>query len=315
MGSRFWLLVWVAALGCSSAQQPLRVGTNIWPGYEPLYLAQSQARFDPQQIELVRFPSTAEVIRAYRYGRLDVAATTADEALTLVETLPDQRIFLVCDTSNGADALLSRPELPSLEALRGHRIGYEPNALGAYMLARALERANMSLSDVVTVPVQLEEHERAYVDKTVDAVVTFEPRRTHLLAQGARVIFDSSQIPGEIVDVLLTRKESMRAHAPALRGLVHAWFEALDYMKQHPREAADLAAERQRLKPDAFIAALQQLALPDRAANLRMLGHSQGSLEPGLRKLSEVMLQYNLLSHSVDSTGLLDESVVRAVPP
>jgi ABC-type nitrate/sulfonate/bicarbonate transport system substrate-binding protein len=32
----------------------------------------------------------------------------------------------------------------------------------------------------------------------VDALVTFEPHRARLLAGGARLLFDSSQIPGEI---------------------------------------------------------------------------------------------------------------------
>ena len=121
----------------------MRVGTNVWPGYEPLYIAQRRGQLAGQPIELVTFPSSAEVMRAYRYGSLDVAATTADEALSLVESLPEQRVVLVCDFSSGADALLAHPELQTFGQLRGRRIGYEPNALGAYVLARALEVSGM----------------------------------------------------------------------------------------------------------------------------------------------------------------------------
>ena len=308
-------LLCLAAVGCAGSPQPIRVGSNVWPGYEPLYLAQKQGQFDGQPIELISFPSTAEVMRAYRYGSLDVAATTADEALTLVESLPEQRVILVCDFSSGADALLARPELESLAQLRGRRIGYEPNALGAYVLARALEVAGLEPADVVPVPVQLEEHERAYLDNAVDAIITFEPRRTHLLAKGARSLFDSAAIPGEIVDVLVTRNALLDSHRKPLQALVDGWFRARAFVQAHPRQAAELAAERERLQPDDYQAALRGLELPDREANQRLLGGSQASLGPSLSRLASVMTQHKLLSHAIDSSRLLDDRFVKAAPP
>ena len=167
------LLVFALA-GCDKPAPPLRVGANRWLGYEPLFLARDRGYYGGQPVQLLSFLSTTEVIRAYRNGALDVAAVTADEALLLAETLPDQRILLVCDFSLGADVILAKPQFPSLPDLKGRRIGVETTALGAYMLARALARAGMTAHDVTVVPMPLDEHEAAFRQDLVDAVVTHE---------------------------------------------------------------------------------------------------------------------------------------------
>jgi NitT/TauT family transport system substrate-binding protein len=303
------------AAACTSTPEPLRLGSNVWPGYEPLFVARALGFYPARTVELVNFPSAAEVMRAYRQGSLDIAATTADEALSVVATQPDQRIVLVCDFSKGADVLLARFEFGSVRELRGRRIGFEPNALGAYMLTRALEVSGLGVRDVIAVPVQLEDHERAFSSGSVDAIVTFEPRRTRLLAAGARQLFDSAQIPGEVVDVLLARRQLVEANNPALRNLIAGWFRALDYLKSQPDDFARRVAARERVSPATFLETLHGLELPDRAANQRLLGRGDGNLQAALRGLSGAMLGANLLSNPVELSQLLDDRFVRTRVP
>jgi NitT/TauT family transport system substrate-binding protein len=305
------LLVVVASAAACGSDPPLRVGTNIWPGYEPLYIARSLGYYDGHAIELLSLSSAADVKRAYRSGAIDVAALTADEALDVAETLPAQRLVLVCDVSAGADALLVRPPLASVADIKGRRVGVEANALGAFMLARALAKAGMKATDVTVVPVLLEEHEQAYAKGTVDAIVTFDPHRTHLIAAGARVVFDSSEIPGEIIDVLMTHRALVSAQDAAVAALVRGWFQALDYLKLQPEDAAQRVAAREQQTPDAFLASLRGLSLPDREENQRMLGRSAGNLSRPLRQLSAVMMQNKLLGRETDPAALLDDHFVR----
>jgi len=93
------LLVILLAAGCGTTTQPLRVGANVWPGYEPLFMARNLGYSDDQTVQLITLPSAAEVMRAYRNHAIDVAALTADEALQVAEMLPGQTIVLVCDFS------------------------------------------------------------------------------------------------------------------------------------------------------------------------------------------------------------------------
>ena len=59
----FFLIV---VSGCKQPDAPLRLGTNIWPGYEPLYLASSIKALPEEQVRLVQYASASDVIRAFR---------------------------------------------------------------------------------------------------------------------------------------------------------------------------------------------------------------------------------------------------------
>jgi NitT/TauT family transport system substrate-binding protein len=313
-GSLLLLFGWLLT-SCREPAPPLRVGCNVWTGYEPLHLAAAHGYFSGHAIQVIEFPSAADVIRAYRNGALEVAAVTADEALQIAETDPAQRIFLVCDFSRGGDAIVARQEFPDLKSLRGRRIGVEPNALGAYVLARALQGAGMSAGDVTVVPVGLEAHEEAFARGQVDAVVTFDPRGSRLLAGGARSVFDSSQIPGEIVDLLLTRPETLQRHRAELRTLVGGWFKALDELSARRAETIGQMARRQGQSAELFTQSLQGLELPDRAANRRLLGSSTNSLAAALRRLARVMDEQKLIGPVPDPAALLDDSLVSPEAP
>jgi NitT/TauT family transport system substrate-binding protein len=179
------------------------------------------------------------------------------------------------------------------------------------VLARALERGGLSAADVQVVPVPLAEHDTALGAGRVDALVTFEPHRGRLLAMGARRLFDSSQIPGEIVDLLLTRRHLDPAQERALATLVDGWFRALEHLRAHPQDAAARMAVRERVAPDQFLRSLDGLALGDRATNLRLL---RSELDPALRTLSTTMVRARLLPAEIAPPALDDGPVRRAAP-
>ena len=50
----------LALFGCAREPQTvLRIGTNVWIGSEPLYLARELGRFDPATVQLVEYPSAS----------------------------------------------------------------------------------------------------------------------------------------------------------------------------------------------------------------------------------------------------------------
>src|SRR5262245_54856460 len=174
-----WKVLVALVVGCDSNPPPLlRVGTSSWPGYEPLHLAADLKYFGrATRLRLVEYSSATQTLRAFRNGSIEVATLTLDEVLLLAEDVPDLGVVLVMDSSRGADALLGRADMAKVADLRGRRVGYEASATGAYMLSRALEMAGLGASDVTPVPVQFDEHEKAFTNRLVDAIVTFEPAR------------------------------------------------------------------------------------------------------------------------------------------
>lgn len=279
--------------------QPMRIAMNVWPGYEPLFLARHDGRLPESDYRLVEFSNAAEVGRAFRNGSVEAACLTLDEVFYLVQAGADPVIVLVMDDSNGGDAVLARPGIRSLADLRGRRVGVEVNAVETYTLTRALQQAGLELKDVVVVQLPNEKHISAFQSGEIDAVVTFEPVRSRLLALGAVDIFNSKQIPGEIVDVLVVQRAYVQAHPERIAGLRRIWFEALTRIVSAPRETAAIMARRQQMSPESFLGALSGLHFPDRDDNRALLSGPAPQLLAPAKKLKTVMRDAGLLSADV----------------
>lgn len=301
-------------IGCVQIPQtPLRIGINIWPGYEPLFLAKELGYYQGYPIELRDYPSATEISQAFRNGDIEVAGLTMDESLLLAQTTPDIRIILITDFSNGADVLMAKPEIKTLPELKGRKIGVESNALGGYFLSRVLDKAGLSPKDIQAVSLGVSEHEQAYKQNLVDAVVTFEPVRSDLLEFGAKILFDSSQIPKEIVDVLVVREQLLTQQRSALKLLIKGWFQALDYNQRYPQEAARKMALREQVSPEQFIASLKLLTIPDRQTNLKLLSKKDPFFLESCERLLKIMLDKKLLDRSIQFKPLLNEQILQAV--
>jgi NitT/TauT family transport system substrate-binding protein len=299
-----------AAIGQDTSQS-LRLGTNVWTGYEPLYLARSLGHYDERSVRLVEYSSASQVIRAFRNNTVEVAALTLDEVLLLKESGYDVRVILVVDFSHGGDVLLGNPEITQLADLRGRSIGVEHTALGAYVLTRALQSMDMSVADVNVVPLEVDEHERAFAEGKVDAVVTFEPIRSRLMAKGAVRLFDSTQIPGEIVDVLAVRGDIVDSQSESLNILLRGWFLALQHLQEHPEDASRHMGDRLKLEPPDVLASFAGLQFPDVDENIALLAGDQPTLAATAGRLADLMLAQKLLENEIDVSQLFSAELVK----
>lgn len=307
-----WVVVVALLAACDdSPEEPLRLGTNVWPGYEPLYLARDLGYLGGQSVTLVEYPSASEVMRAFRNRSLEVAALTLDEALLLREADLPLKIFLVTDVSHGADVILAQPGIDSMDQLRGRRIGVETSALGALMLTRALDQHDLHIDDVEVIDLEVSEHETAFIEGRVDAVVTFEPVRSRLIERaGALEVFSSREIPNEVVDVLVIHEDALQRAPETVQALTRAWFQALDYMQASPQRSAYLMAERLKLSPDDVLASYDGLVLPGRHQNRTMLHTESGTLYPTIERVESILLEWKLLEAPIDPQGLLTHRFV-----
>ncbi len=305
-------LATVMISGCSETEpQPIRLGTNVWPGYEPLYLAREIGKMSPEQVKLIEYPSASEVIRAFRNKALEAASLTMDEVLMLVQDNIPVRVVLVHDISNGADTILARPGIESMKEIVDKRVAVESNALGAFMISRALELNDLSVSDINIRHMEANEHEQAYLNNQVDVIVNFEPVRTRLISKGANEIFTSREIYGEIVDVLVVHEDIYLNRKGAINKIVEDWFGALIYFDSHKDKAASIMAKRLNLSPDEVIAGFDGLELPDIRRNREMLGGVEPALASTIKRLEKVLKENSLIGEATEIPNILSAEFIQ----
>ena len=308
----FILCTCLILVSCDNApQNPMRIGTSLWPGYEPLYLANHLKLLPAEDFRLVEYPSTTQVIRAFRNNTLDAALMTIDEALVMAEDKLEIEIILVLDHSTGANVIVSQPEFVNFPELKGKTIAVEANTLGAFLIHNALEQYKMSPQDLNIVPLGVSEHQSAFFKKEVDAVLTSEPVRTKIINLGANELFSTREMFGQVYDVLVVRKSYLREHKYRASTLTNAWFEAIDYFRQYNDEATAVMSARMQITPSEVINSYRGLSLCNLKCNQKMLNSANGSLKNKMLTLAKTMKRYNLMENIPDISLLLNDKYVR----
>jgi NitT/TauT family transport system substrate-binding protein len=145
--------------------------------------------------------------------------------------------------------------------------------------------------------------------------VTFDPYRAQLLRAGAQTLFDSTQIPGEIVDLVAVRASVLERQPKAVQALLDGWFKAIDYLQREPVDAARRMGTRQQTSGEQFLAALKGLHIPTRQENLAMLAGANPGLVVSGRRLLSLMLEAKLLRTGVQIEELLAPAPLAGLPP
>lgn len=241
-------------------QEPLRVGLNAWPGYEFLYLAEARGFYEAEgvDVQLLEFGSLSDTRRAYERGQIDAMGASIVEALTVrAHSTRTPRIVRAIDYSDGADVILAQPWLHDAAQLDGARVGVEGASLPALLLARGLEHLGVDPARVHTSSMDQTTMEAAFRRGDLDAIVTYPPASVRLARDfGARTLFSSSSIPGDIVDVLMVEADVIARRRRDVAALLRAFDRARQFARDHPAEAAAVMARREGLTPAEFMAAL-----------------------------------------------------------
>lgn len=295
--------------GCT-LRDDLVFGVHPWPGYEPLYLAR-EFGWLPEEVTLHHGRNAGESLTRMKRGELDGAALTLDEVLKArSEGLP-LTVIMVLNDSVGADSVMARPEIRRLEELAGARIAVEPSAVGSLVLHQLRQAAGLSVDDLDVVDMPPDRQLAAWREGDIDAAVTYEPHASKLLREGARSLYDSSQFPDLILDVLAVRRDRIQWRASALEALVLAHFRGLEHVRVNPEDAMRRIAAWRELSPDEVRASFAGLELPGPAVNRRYL---DGKLLTAAAVLNEVMVAGGLLDSADDFDQLIDDRYLPGEP-
>lgn len=282
-----------ALAGCH--QNPLRLGSIVFTGYEPVFLAREKGWLPEQHVRLVELVSNTDTLRALATERIEVAQLTLDEFLTARAEGLDLRILAVLDHSAGADAIVARPGLQRDHGFKGLRVAVEDGAVGAVMLNAFLSAHRLEVTDVQKVSMTLDRSVDHFQRNAADLYITAEPWVSLLETAGGERVFDSTEIPERIVDVMVVRANAIEPYRQALHTLVSAHFRALAFIRQHPTEAAQLIAPRIGLSPGQVILAMRGLIQPDAATSRAMLLPG-GPLNEQITALQALMLRNGLIA-------------------
>ncbi len=215
-----------------------RVAWSIYVGWMPWGWAADQGIVDKWaekyglEIEVVQINDYIESINQYTAGSFDGCVMTNMDALTIPAVGGvDSTALIVGDFSNGNDGIVSKTAT-TLEELAGTPINLVELSVSHYLLARALESVGLAERDLTVVNTSDADMVSVFTSTDqVSTVVTWNPLLSEVADfPGATRLFDSSQIPGEIIDMMVVNTEVLEANPDFGRALVGAWYETMALM-------------------------------------------------------------------------------------
>ncbi|MCY1344040.1 ABC transporter periplasmic binding protein, urea carboxylase region [compost metagenome] len=190
------------------------------------------------EIAVTQLNDYVESINQYSAGQFDGCTMTNMDALTIPAAGGvDSTALIVGDFSNGNDGLVIKGEGKQLADLKGMPINLVELSVSHYFLARALEKAGMSEKDIKVINTSDADIAAAFDTRDVQAVATWNPMLAEIKAKpGVSEVFDSSKIPGEIMDMMVVNTATLKDNPALGKALTGAWFEVMALMSSGSAE-------------------------------------------------------------------------------
>ena len=305
----------LASCGGGSSEKPaaaaqksqFNIGWSIYAGWMPWPYAQQAGivkKWEDKygiKINLVQVNDYVESVNQYTAGKLDGVTVTNMDALTIPAAGgKDSSAVVLGDYSDGNDGIVMK-KASGLADIKGRKVNLVEFSVSHYLLARGLESVGMKLSDVQTVNTADADIVGAFTSPDVTAAVAWNPQLSEMKKQpGALLAFDSSKIPGEILDLMVVDTATLKANPNLGKALAGIWYETIALMQRNDAEGkaartamaklagTDLATFESQLKtthlyaqPAEAVAAMSSPDFPTRMKRVRDFSYSQGLFGPG----------------------------------
>src|ERR1035441_6498115 len=177
------------------------------------------------KIKLTQVNEYVESINQYTAGTFDACVMTNMDMLTIPAAGGvDSTALIVGDFSNGNDGVVLKGNGKKFEDIKGQKVNLVELSVSHYLLVRALTGAGMRERDVKIINTSDADVVAAFSTPASTAVVAWKPQLSAILAMpGAQLVFDSSKIPGEILDLMVVNTGILNANPKLAKALVGAW--------------------------------------------------------------------------------------------
>ncbi len=258
-------------------------------------------------IKLTLVNDYIESINLYTTGKFDACTMTNMDALTIPAVGGiDSTAAIIGDFSNGNDGIVMKNG-NSVTDLKGRDISLVELSVSHYLLARALDQNGMSEQDVKLINTSDADIAALFTSAENGAAVTWNPPLMQTRnVPGANLVFDSSKIPGEIIDMMVVKTDAPDALKNALAG---AWYETMAAMSAEDataQEAQEFMATASAATPAEFKAQLDTTAMfysPAKAVEFTASNKVKDTME-SVRQFSFSKGLYGNNAPSADLVGI-----------
>ncbi len=272
----------VASPAWAEEDPTIRLAHSTWIGFGPFYVAKEKGFFEAAgaDVDPIIIEASSDAIAAVMGGQLEAVSSTVDNFALFAGNGVPLSIVFATDESAGGDGIVAREEIDGVAGLAGKTVAAQQGSVSQFLLSQALDAEGLSLSDVNLIDMKSGDAGAAFVAGQVDAAVTWEPWLSRADdTEFGKILIDTEAMPGLIIGAVALRPDFIEAHPEAVQGMVTGYFDAIDFIRENPKEAKEIMARNLNMTPESLEASWGDINLLGRAEN-RALFSTAGSASP-----------------------------------
>lgn len=321
----------------SSDSNQVRVRVNIWVGCVGGLVANggldtaAGSIYDKKglKVSFKIIDDWTEGATALATDNVDVMLTTADVwakdyAQFRDKGLNARAVFMV-DWSRGADGVIGKQGIQSIENLAGKKIAFAPYTPSHFLLYNGLKSSGLTTeqrNDIFTNAVHTKdgiEPATLFAQQKVDAAVAWDPDMSDAVAKrpGSRKVYDTKIANRLIADILVVSDKFAAKNPGTLAKFLEGWLEGVEFIRQEPTRAHTMIGTVKDFNIPADLAKtmLEGVRLADYADNKSFFGARAGDADYMniMKMATEMYRELRLVKGSPDLEASVDRRYVDAL--
>jgi len=324
------------ALSESADSNEVRVRVNIWVGCVGGLVANGGLDTAPGSIYANKglkvsfkiIDDWTEGAAALATNNVDVMLTTADVWAKDYAQFQDKkfnaRAFYMVDWSRGADGVIGRQGITSIEDLAGKTVAFAPYTPSHFLLWNGLKSSGLSTeqrNEIFAKAVHTKdgiEPATLFAQQKVDAAVAWDPDMSDAVAKrpGSRKIYDTRIANKLIADILVVSDRFSAKNPQTVAKFVEGWLEGVEFIRANPSRAHNLIGTIKDFNIPADLAKtmLEGVKLADYADNMSFFGAGGGSDYANIFKMAQQMYrEERLIKRSFEPDASVDRRYIDAI--
>src|SRR5215510_4781846 len=322
-------------VAATSENPEVRVRLNVWVGCAAGLVANGGLTTQPDSIfgnkglkvSFKIIDDWTEGATALATNNVDIMLTTADVYAKDYGQFLDRgfgsHAFLMVDWSRGADGVIGKQGINSIEDLAGKSIAFAPYTPSHFLIYNGLkasglttEQRNEILKSAIPTKDGIEPAD-LFVHNKVDSAVAWDPDMSDAVGKrpGAKKIYDTRIASRLIADILIVSDRFAAKYPQTLVKFAQGWLEGVEFIKTQPSRAYNLIGSVKdfNIPPDLAKTMLGGVKLADYADNVSFFGNKGSNSDYAniFSMAQDMYRELRMIKRTSDSEDSVDRRYVQ----
>jgi outer membrane protein OmpA-like peptidoglycan-associated protein/ABC-type taurine transport system substrate-binding protein len=315
----------------------VRVRVNIWVGCAAGLVANGGLDTAPDSIyDKKGLKVSFKIIDDWTEGSAALATNNVDMMLTTADVWAKDfgqfqekgfgaHAFYMVDWSRGADGLIGKQGINSIEDLAGQVVAFAPYTPSHFLLWNGLKGSGLSTqqqTEIFAKAVHTKdgiEPATLFAQQKVDAAVAWDPDMSDAVTKrpGAKKIYDTRVANRLIADILVVSDRFAAQNPQTVINFAQGWLEGVEFITAQPTRAYTLIGTIKdfNIPTDLAKTMLGGVRLSDYADNVAFFGKPGGESDYAniFRMAQDMYREEQLIKHIADSETSVDRRYIEAL--